>query len=105
MYELSKNDGPDFGINHVIGYFLAEDNLGKGIPTESVHMLVKFLFEEVNVNRIQAEVMPANEASTKVLLKNGFVKEGLLRQAILWSGKGVVDLEIFGILKEEYTNI
>ncbi|MFJ8353795.1 GNAT family N-acetyltransferase [Bacillus paramycoides] len=88
-----------------IGYFLAEDNWGKGIATESVRMLLKFLFDEVNVNRIQAEVMPKNEASTKVLLKNGFIKEGLLRQATLWSGKGVVDLEIFGILKEEYMNI
>ncbi|KEK22833.1 GNAT family N-acetyltransferase [Bacillus gaemokensis] len=90
-------------INMVsIGYFLAEDYWGKGIATESVHMLVKFLFEEVHVNRIQAEVMPANEVSKKVLLKNGFIKEGLLRQASLWSGKGIVDLEIYGIIKEDY---
>ncbi|BFH13933.1 hypothetical protein J6TS7_61000 [Paenibacillus dendritiformis] len=34
------------------------------------------------------------EASKKVLLKNGFVKEGLVRQASFWSGKGVIDLEI-----------
>ncbi|MBS4172799.1 GNAT family protein [Bacillus sp. FJAT-49736] len=87
-----------------IGYYLAEDFWGKGIATESVHTLVKFLFEEVNINRIQAEVMPANEISKKVLLKNGFMKEGLLRQASLWSDKGVVDLEIYSILKEEYTN-
>ncbi len=59
--------------------------------------------EEVNVNRIQAEVMPLNEPSKKVLLKNGFSKEGLLRQASLWSGKGgVVDLEIYGLLKGDY---
>ncbi len=87
-----------------IGYFLAENYWGKGIATDSVRMLIKFLFEEVNVNRIQAEVMPANEVSKKVLLKNGFIKEGLLRQASLWSGKGVVDLEIYGILKEDYNS-
>ncbi|MGE8207186.1 GNAT family N-acetyltransferase [Heyndrickxia sp. NPDC080065] len=85
-----------------IGYFLAEDYWGKGIATESVQMLVKYLFEEVNVNRIQAEVMPANHVSKKVLLKNGFIKEGLLRQASIWSGKGVIDLEIYGILKDDY---
>ncbi|MED1624844.1 GNAT family N-acetyltransferase [Bacillus pseudomycoides] len=85
-----------------IGYFLAEDYWGKGIATESVRMVVKFLFEEVNVNRIQAEVMPVNEVSKKVLLKNGFIKEGVLRQASLWSGKGVIDLEIYGILKGDY---
>jgi len=85
-----------------IGYFLVEDYWGKDIATESVRMVVKFLFEEVNVNRIQAEVMPVNEVSKKVLLKNGFIKEGVLRQASLWSGKGVIDLEIYGILKEDY---
>jgi [ribosomal protein S5]-alanine N-acetyltransferase len=58
----------------------------------------------VNVNRIQAEVMPLNEASKKVLLKNSFIKEGTLRQATLWSGKGIVDLEIYSILREDYIN-
>lgn len=90
-------------INMVsIGYFLAEAQWGRGIATEAVRMLVEFLFTDVNVNRIQAEVMPANENSKKVLLKNGFIKEGMLRQATLWSGKGVVDLEIYSILKEDY---
>ncbi|WP_440604066.1 GNAT family N-acetyltransferase [Bacillus sp. GB_SG_008] len=85
-----------------IGYFLAEKYWGKGIAPEAVHAIVKFLFEDVHINRIQAEVMPANEISKKVLLKNGFIKEGLLRQATLWSGKGVVDLEIYSILQEDY---
>ncbi|ATO48413.1 GNAT family protein [Brevibacillus laterosporus] len=87
-----------------IGYFLAEEYWRKGIATESIGELVKFLFEEADVNRIQAEIMPANQISKKVILKNGFIKEGLLRQASLWSGKGVVDLEIYGLLKEDYTN-
>ncbi|MEK4396704.1 GNAT family N-acetyltransferase [Bacillus sp. FSL K6-2860] len=85
-----------------IGYFLAEEHWGKGIATEAVSTLVTFLFEEIDINRIQAEVMPANEVSKKVLLKNGFIKEGLLRQAVLWSGKGIVDLEIYSMLKEDY---
>jgi len=85
-----------------IGYYLAEAYWGKGIATEAVHMIVKYLFEEVAINRIQAEVMPLNEPSKKVLLKNGFLKEGLIRQASLWSGKGIVDLEIYGYLKEDY---
>lgn len=85
-----------------IGYFLAQPYWGQGIASEAVRTLISFLFERVNVNRIQAEVMPANEVSKKVLLKNQFIKEGLLRQAALWSGKGIVDLEIYGILKREY---
>ncbi|GAA0136928.1 GNAT family N-acetyltransferase [Paenibacillus sp. YSY-4.3] len=85
-----------------IGYFLAESHWGKGIASEAVKILLNFLFVEVNVNRVQAEVMPLNENSKKVLLKNGFIKEGMLRQAALWAGKGIVDLEIYSILKEEY---
>jgi [ribosomal protein S5]-alanine N-acetyltransferase len=85
-----------------IGYFLAESYWGKGIATKAVRLLLEFLFNEVNVNRIQAEVMPLNVNSKKVLLKNGFIYEGTLRQATLWSGQGVVDLEIYSILKQDY---
>ncbi|MEB2281905.1 GNAT family N-acetyltransferase [Lysinibacillus xylanilyticus] len=113
IFQKSHNDqlvgiieAMDFNqkVNMVtIGYFLAENYWGKGLATDAVKIIVHFLFEEVNINRIQAEVMPLNEASKKVLLKNGFSQEGLIRQAALWSGKGVVDLEIYGLLKEEYT--
>ncbi|GAA0133464.1 GNAT family N-acetyltransferase [Paenibacillus sp. YSY-4.3] len=85
-----------------IGYFLSESHWGQGIASQAVQAVVKFLFENAHVNRIQAEVMPSNDSSKKVLLKNGFQQEGILRQAHLWSGKGVVDLEIYGILREEY---
>ncbi|MCG5250344.1 GNAT family N-acetyltransferase [Brevibacillus agri] len=85
-----------------IGYFLAEAHWGKGFASEAVQMVVRFLMEEVNVNRIQAEVMPKNEPSKQVLRKNGFTLEGTLRQAALWSGKGIVDLEIYGLLQEDY---
>ncbi|WP_410771561.1 GNAT family N-acetyltransferase [Fontibacillus sp. BL9] len=93
----------DQKVNMVtIGYFLAEGYWGRGIASEAVALLVEFLFKEAGVNRIQAEVMPANEASKKVLLKNGFLKEGTLRQAKVWTGKGIVDLEIYGILQRDY---
>ncbi|WP_042167085.1 GNAT family N-acetyltransferase [Paenibacillus gorillae] len=85
-----------------VGYFLAEAHWGKGIATDAVTLLLQFLFNDVSVNRIQAEVMPDNAASKKVLLKNGFIKEGTLRQSALWAGKGIVDLEIYSILKEDY---
>ncbi|MFD3449722.1 GNAT family N-acetyltransferase [Microbacteriaceae bacterium 4G12] len=85
-----------------IGYFLAEEYWGQGIASEAVQEVVKFLFEDAYINRIQAEVMPANEISKKVLIKNGFIKEGLLRQATLWSGKGIVDLEIYSILRGDF---
>ncbi|MFF2019768.1 GNAT family N-acetyltransferase [Paenibacillus sp. NPDC058177] len=85
-----------------IGYFLDEAHWGKGIASAAVKILLHFLFVDVKVNRIQAEVMPRNDSSKKVLVKNGFLKEGTLRQASLWAGKGIVDLDIYSILKEDY---
>lgn len=46
-----------------IGYFLAEEYWGKGIASEAVSILIKFLFETININRIQAKVMLANKVS------------------------------------------
>ncbi|WP_340021372.1 GNAT family protein [Paenibacillus sp. FSL K6-1096] len=88
-----------------IGYFLAEAHWGKGLASRAVALLTDFLFMEVEVNRIQAEVMLNNEPSKQVLRKNGYVKEGMLRQAALWSGKGVVDLEIYSMLREDYMKV
>ncbi|WP_225229408.1 GNAT family N-acetyltransferase [Paenibacillus gallinarum] len=97
MFDLNQK------VNMVtIGYFLAEAYWGRGYATEAVRLVLEFLFLHAGINRVQADVMPQNEVSKKVLLKNGFMKEGTLRQAALWSGKGVVDREVFGILKEEY---
>ncbi|GIP25677.1 N-acetyltransferase [Paenibacillus sp. J23TS9] len=87
-----------------VGYYLAEQQWGKGVATEALKLLLPYLFNEVNINRIQAEVMLRNEASKKVLQKNGFQQEGLLRQAALWSGKGIVDLEIYSILQQDQVN-
>lgn len=88
-----------------IGFFIAESSWGKGFATQACTLLLEFLFKEVKVNRIQAEVMPPNVKSKNVLLKNGFQKEGTLRQATLWSGKGIVDLEIYGLIKGDYEKL
>lgn len=71
-----------------IGYFFAEEHWGKGIATEAVSTLVKFLFEEIDINRIQAEVMPANEVSKKSCRK------------MVLSKKDCLDKLFYGLAKE-----
>jgi len=86
-------------VNQVtVGYFLHPDFWHQGIASEALRILTAYLFEQGEFNRVQAEVMPANLHSKKVLLKNGYRLEGTLRQANLWPGKGLVDLEIYAIL-------
>jgi ribosomal-protein-alanine N-acetyltransferase len=56
----------DHKVNKVtIGYFLHPDYWHKGFSTEAVRNLVRFLFEDGGVNRIQAEVMLANVTRKK----------------------------------------
>ncbi len=43
----------------------------------SVAMLIKYAFEELGLHRIEANVMPKNKASLRVLEKNHFVNEGI----------------------------
>ncbi len=85
----------------VIGYRFCEPCWGQGLATETVRALTGYIFETVGLNRIEAYVMPQNAASQRVLEKNGFVREGLLRQANIWTDKGVVDLIVFSLLRSD----
>lgn len=84
-----------------IGYTLNEKYWGRGIATKAVKILMDYLFEVIDVNRIQAYIMPINVKSQNVLVRNGFIKEGTIRQGFIWTGKGVVDLEVYSILKSD----
>lgn len=87
-----------------IGYRLKEDDWGKGIAAHTVEAMIHYLFQTVGVNRIQAFVMPENERSQRVLEKNNFAKEGILRQSQFWKGIGVVDLIVYSRLASDRAN-
>jgi len=84
-----------------IGYRLHKDFWSRGIATEAVRMMVDYLFHEIGISRIQAYVMPENTRSHPVLLRNGFQKEGTIRQGHVWTGKGVVDLTLYSLLASD----
>jgi ribosomal-protein-alanine N-acetyltransferase len=46
--------------------------------------------------------MPENIKSQEVLKRNGFIKEGVIRQGHMWKGHGVVDLILYSLLKSDY---
>ena len=61
-----------------ISYDLDHEYWGRGIMTEALARLLKFAWDEMQVNRIQATVAIHNNASIRVLEKLGFKREGLL---------------------------
>jgi len=85
-----------------IGYRLHPGYWGCGIATKSTEMMVNYLFNKIQVNRIQGFVMPENIKSAEVLKRNGFTLEGTLRSSQYWKDKGVVDLQVYSILRSEY---
>ena len=52
----------------------------------AVEMLVRYAFEELKLHRIEANVMPRNAASLRILEKNDFVNEGLSKYYLRING-------------------
>ena len=65
-----------------IGYWIAKDCEGKGMMSESLELVKEFIFNELKLHRIEAACLPHNIPSLKVLLKNGFIKEGTARKLL-----------------------
>lgn len=86
-----------------IGYELREDYWRKGIMTEALETIIKYGFINLKLNRISAEVDCENVASYNLLLKLGFIKEGILRESEFERGK-YIDLYVLSLLKKEYNN-
>lgn len=84
-----------------IGYVVNPDYHGRGIATEAVRAVIGFGFENLALNRIECRFMMGNDASRKVMEKNGMSFEGTIRQGMLV--KGVYrDIGICSILQSEY---
>ena len=70
--------------------------------TEALGGIIDFGFGSLELNRIEAVIMPGNMASINLLEKLGFENEGLLREYERWGSKGFVDLCIFALLRKEW---
>jgi len=89
-------------VNKVhIGYAIGRKFWNRGIVTEAFKRIIKFLFEEVEVNRIESQFDPNNPASGKVMENCGLKFEGILRDYD-YNNQGVVDASMHAILKNEY---
>jgi ribosomal-protein-alanine N-acetyltransferase len=83
------------------GYCIGKKWWNKGIVSEALNILIKFFFEEVGVNRVEARHDPNNPNSGKVMLKCGMKYEGHMRQADK-NNQGIGDTIYYGIIAEDY---
>ena len=84
-----------------IGYCLGDKYWHKGIMSEAFSAVIKYLFEEENVNRIQATHDINNPNSGKVMQKCRLKFEGIHRQAGI-NNTGICDSAYYAILREDY---
>ncbi|MDD2647682.1 MAG: GNAT family N-acetyltransferase [Eubacteriales bacterium] len=84
-----------------IGYSLSRDYWNRGYMTEAVSLILAFLFDELGLNRVEAQHQTDNPASGRVMRKNGMVREGMMRQRI-FNKTRFVDVEAYAILYEDY---
>ncbi|MDA8443400.1 MAG: GNAT family protein [Peptococcaceae bacterium] len=98
------------GINNVdwknsvatVGIFIGDKGFwGKGLGTDAMQILLKFIFEQMNLNKVKLLVYSFNPRAIKCYEKCGFQREGILRREIFRDGQ-YHDQFVMGILREEY---
>jgi len=75
--------------------------MGKGYGSDALKTLIKYLFENFNINKIWIEARVNNPRAIRAYEKAGFKKEGVLREEDYFEGK-FVDCIRFGILRKEF---
>ncbi len=85
-----------------LGYWVGEAFWKKGIATTAVQCILKYAFEALEYKKIVAGVFEGNIASMKVLEKNNFTQEKILKKAVIKNGV-VLDEYRFGLAFSEYS--
>ncbi len=74
------------GINNIVwgsflsaflGYKMDKDYINKGYMTEIIKVVVDYAFDNLGLHRIEANIMPKNLPSIRVVEKCGFNSEGI----------------------------
>lgn len=83
-----------------LGYELNSIYQGRGLMSEALGAILRYIFAETDINRVEAYVEPLNIASRKTLEKLGFTKEGTLRQYERCRGE-IIDICVYGCLRSD----
>lgn len=83
-----------------VGYSLSRAYWNRGIMTEALQAVLKFGFDSLSLNRIEAQHESDNPASGRVMEKAGMRHEGRLRQRVYNKGR-YADVELYAILRDD----
>ena len=92
----------DFANNSAeIGYVINPEFKGNGIATEVVGRVIRFGFENLDLNRIECRFITENNASRRVMEKNRMTFEGVRREGMLIKGT-YRDIGVCSILRSDF---
>ena len=112
---VSKKDGRMIGtigfmwfdadnLSAEVGYSLSRAYWNRGIMTEALLRVLRYAFEELHMNRVEAQYESDNPASGRVMEKCGMVREGCLRQRVYNKGS-YRDMVVCSMLREEWLGL
>jgi ribosomal-protein-alanine N-acetyltransferase len=85
-----------------IGYLMDNDDvMGKGFMKEALRSIVRYGFEAMGLNRIEALISPRNTPSVRLVAGLGFTCEGVLREHYC-KADIAEDSACYSLLKREY---
>lgn len=87
-----------------VGIDILPDHQRQGIATRAYNLLLDYLFNQVNINRVWLLVAQFNTPAINLYRKLGFKKEGIQRQALFRGGKRH-DYLMMSLLREEYKKL
>ena len=70
-----------------VGYWVAQPANGRGIASAVLSQIIEIAFDGLGLHRIQAGTLLDNEASQKVLQRNGFQRIGVAPQYLKIAGR------------------
>ncbi|WP_025692999.1 GNAT family N-acetyltransferase [Paenibacillus zanthoxyli] len=85
-----------------LGYFIDHAQQGRGYMTGAVGLAVNYAFQALGLHRLQAAILLHNDASRRVLEKNGFQAEGIARRFLKIDGQWQ-DHRTYALLADEVT--
>ncbi|MBH0229099.1 GNAT family N-acetyltransferase [Halobacillus sp. KCTC 3957] len=83
-----------------VGFELSRKHWGQGIASEALEAVVQYGFSQLQLERIEALIVPENLPSQRMVEKMGLQKEGLLRHYEYTNGK-FDDLYMYSLLKDD----
>lgn len=81
-----------------------EENRSKGYGSEAIKLLQEFVFDRLNMNKLELQLRDYNARGYRCYLKCGFREEGRIRQNFYINGR-YTDTIHMGILKSEYEEL